>query len=67
MSSEALTSPAVPVYYAMETMKELEYDEDDNDIPLDEAWEMHYTEGKRRCMSIQVRRCAKRETWTLSI
>ena len=52
----SLTSPSqIPVYYAMETMKELEYDEDEADHPLDEAWEMHYTEGKRRCMSIQVR------------
>lgn len=50
----SLTKPPVPVYYAMETMKELEYDEDEADIPMDEAWEMHYTEGKRRCMSQQV-------------
>jgi hypothetical protein len=50
----ALQNPPVPVFYAMETMKELEYDEDEADFPLDEAWEMHYTEGKRRTMSQQV-------------
>ena len=45
----------MPVHYAMETIGDLVYDEADaEDIPLDEAWEMHYTEAKRRVMSKQV-------------
>merc|ERR1712196_395218 len=42
------------VFYALETMPELEYDEGDTDDVMDEKAMHHYTEGKRRVMSTQV-------------
>jgi hypothetical protein len=45
------------VFYALETMPELAYDEGDSDEVMDEKAFYHYTEGKRRVMSQQVEKC----------